>query len=433
MTTLREALQASWARDEGSMRQVAAEMPMPDPVSLRALIVALGQVESRTFTTAIHTTNGAPINGRGSYEVCSDGRYRVSGHMRATGFYSYDYGLNLWLRLPDGNYLASVHSGSVYGTDTPGDRQHPFEQNGTNPVIAARWRQIRGANLTLAHSMHAELGGVLGTAADLVDFLARGVVLNGLLGPSGWVLVLGHELADLGIAGDAQSVWGSLLVAGGQVLLAGPFGLVPVLVGGLAAAEVLNLATDVKDRGMRPEEIAFARRIFSDTIDYDRVRITNLHQNGDNGERAFVMPGRGGSILVNLGTQGWDRPLSYIKPNSNYLRPGQLFVHELVHAWQVTQRSLVGLISDLGGPYPYTPGDSAARLIETGWRNKSWGSFNNEQQAHIVDDWYEAQVARLPAGTLPAEVHWRVDLDGVAARDDPAFRFVRDHIRLANP
>lgn len=437
-----DAVHGSWARGEASTRQIAAELPMPGPVSLRALAAALGQVETRVLTTAIHTSDSAPITGRGTYELRSDGGYRVHGHMRATGFYSYDYGLNLWVRLPGGEVLASVHSGSVYGTDTPGDQIDGFDVNeldaGQDPgaipeLIRNAWRTLRRANLALGHSMNAELGGVLGTAVDLVDFLARGLVFNAVLGPAGWVLVLGHETADLGIGADGQSVAGALLIAGGQLLLAGPFGLIPVLVGGMGAGAGLNLLQDVEEREMSDAEITFARRIFGHHIDYDRVVITNLSRPGENGgERPFVLPGRGGSIVMNMGSQAWQQPLSWAGSTDYYPQPGQLFVHELTHAWQYTQRSVSGMIADYADNYSYTPGGSDARLTETFWQRRSWGSFKVEQQAHIVDDWYQAQAERV-TGDARRTMDLSVDLDGTEARNDPAFRFIRDHIRLGNP
>jgi hypothetical protein len=60
--------------------------------------------------------------------------------------------------------------------------------------------------------------------------------------------------------------------------------------------------------------------------------------------------------------------------------------------------------------YDYRTGDA-------NWGDRSWTSFSNEQQAHIVDDWYGSFVGRL---------------NSVDAQRDPAFRFIRDNIRAGN-
>lgn len=430
-------VQGSWARGESSLRTIAAELPMEPAVSVRSLTAALTQPESRTFVTEIHTDDSAPINGAASIELRSDGTVVTRGHMRATGGISYDYALDIWLRLPGGAVIAAVRSGSVYGSDTPGRRQDEFTFVDRVPEVALRWREIRRTELHLGVHMSAELGGVLGAAGDLLDFLVRGLIFNAVLGPSGWVIVLGHELADLGITAGAKTVFGSIVVAAGQVLLAGPFGVVPALGAGVAAGEVLNELAGIEDRAMDEVEIRFAERLFGQgTIDYSRVRITNLAKEADDGgERAFVVPGLNNVILVNLGKRGFHHPMGFVPPNRfHYTVPGQLFVHELVHAWQLTQRPLLSVMFDMSEDYEYTPGLSAARLVETEWQRARWDSFNLEEQAHIVDDWYEAALRRAAGARepTPSDVH-RVAFDDIAAWDDPAFRFVRDHIRARNP
>ena len=57
--------------------------------------------------------------------------------------------------------------------------------------------------------------------------------------------------------------------------------------------------------------------------------------------------------------------------------------------------------------------------------------FNNEQQAHMVNDWYGAHVVRDSAGMFVFDSQGIpvTDLNGFDALNDPAFHFIRDNIR----
>lgn len=426
MPSLRKELNASWARDIRSVRDLAVSIPAPLPTTLRTLIDRLRVVESVHHERPMHTPDSTPINGRVAFDLRSDGSWTFSGHVRATGFPSYTYGVQAWLQTPDGTVIAAATSGEVFGTDTPGDRQRNFSVSGTNPAIADQWGSLRGGGGSIGFRLHAEMSGVLGTAIDVLEFIAQGVVANLLVGPTGWAIVLGNELADLGVQIGTPDILAALIVSGGVLFILGPAGLVPAVLAGFAAAEI----ADVGHRAMSGTEIDFAKRVFGDHIDYDRVRLTDLSQNND---RKFVMPSVDGSILVNLGS-AFANPLTYTSTTGEYLQPGSLFIHELVHAWQITQRSLPSVISDMSSNYDYHSGTTAAgRLMDRSWTTRAWDSFNIEQQAHIVNDWYGAHVRRQGAGWAIQDGVPVTDLGSQAALTDPAWRFIRDHIRLGAP
>lgn len=426
MPSLRKELNASWARDIRSVRDLAVSIPVPLPTTLRTLIDRLRVVESVHHERPMHTPDSTPINGRVAFDLRSDGSWTFSGHVRATGFPSYTYGVQAWLQTPDGTVIAAATSGEVFGTDTPGDRQRNFSVSGTNPAIADQWGSLRGGGGSIGFRLHAEMSGVLGTAIDVLEFIAQGVVANLLVGPTGWAIVLGNELADLGVQIGTPDILAALIVSGGVLFILGPAGLVPAVLAGFAAAEI----ADVGHRAMSGAEIDFAKRVFGDHIDYDRVRLTDLSQNND---RKFVMPSVDGSILVNLGS-AFANPLTYTSTTGEYLQPGSLFIHELVHAWQITQRSLPSVISDMSSNYDYHSGTTAAgRLMDRSWTTRAWDSFNIEQQAHIVNDWYGAHVRRQGAGWAIQDGVPVTDLGSQAALTDPAWRFIRDHIRLGAP
>ena len=144
----------------------------------------LAEVESFTVEHDINTDDDTPINGHVGFELFSDGGYRFFGHMRATGGTSYHYGLQGWVSTSDGAVIAAQRTGNVYGTDTPGDRQDNFDQSGNNPAIKLNWAALRDQH-ALGYSMQADIGGVLGTVVDVLEFAVKGIIANVVLGPAG--------------------------------------------------------------------------------------------------------------------------------------------------------------------------------------------------------------------------------------------------------
>lgn len=138
----------------------------------------------------------------------------------------------------------------------------------------------------------------------------------------------------------------------------------------------------IKLRKLSADEIAFARQVFGGSLDFDRIRLTNL---SGLGTRAFTTPTVDGSILVNIGN-AIDAPSQAVY--TNYPIPGQILIHELTHAWQIEHASLAdgfvpGLMcqgvlnqTTVSKPYNYGP------------PGQPWSSFNLEAQGAIVDQWF---------------------------------------------
>ena len=96
----------------------------------------------------------------------------------------------------------------------------------------------------------------------------------------------------------------------------------------------------------------------------------------------------------------------------------------MTHAWQITNKSFLGVICSMSNNYNYRD--------ESGeWSKRPWNGFTNEQQAHIVDDWYGAHVKKNNDGTFAIDAQGmpETDLDGFDATNDPAFRFISENIR----
>lgn len=91
--------------------------------------------------------------------------------------------------------------------------------------------------------------------------------------------------------------------------------------------------------------------------------------------------------------------------------PG-LLVHEMTHVWQGKNRTLALSYAleaafhqcrqELGGPdaYAFSPG-------------RPWASYNPEQQASIVEAWFENGSSE--------------------DKNDPLFPYIRDHVRMGRP
>jgi hypothetical protein len=270
--------------------------------------------------------------------------------------------------------------------------------------------------------MNANIGGVLGAAHDVLVFAVKGITLNVTLGAAGWFVLIGSELANMDAQLASPDILAGIVVGGATLLIAGPFGLVPAIVAGAVTVSLI----DIRHRAMTTDEREFADRVFNGKINYDHVVLTNLsHDNG----RKFTIPSIGESILVNL-NDALDQPMRYQDPsNAEYGEPGSVFIHELAHAWQIENNSFFGVICGMDSNYDYF--DARGRLGDTAWPSREWGTFNNEQQAHIVDDWYGAHVVRDDAGMFVFDAKGIpvTDLDGPAALNDPAFHFIRDNIK----
>lgn len=411
MISYRQETSRSWAKYAPSVRGLATLLSMKPILSVRALISRLHQIETVELRMNVVTPDGFPLGGWVQFILKSDGAYQFQGNMRATGFTSYHYGLQAFVRTPDGVMIAAQHTGRVFGTDTPGDRNNSWSENGTNTSLADRWRSIR-SNSTLAYRLNADISGVLGTGWDILKVAVEAIVANAALGVGGLIIVVGSELsAALGLRPATPDKFLAVAVAGGVVLVVGPGIMLPAIVGGVTVAAI----SDIRHRAMTEEERRFAAAVFGDKLPFDRITLTNLSHGGG---RKYVIPSLDGSILVNL-DDAYDHPTTYSKARSDYTQPGSVFIHELTHAWQIANTSfLPGLICDQSNNYDYHSGaGESGRLVDRSWSTRPWNSFNLEQQAHIVDDWYGA---------------FHTNLDSVEALNDPAFRFISNNIRAGS-
>ncbi len=176
------------------------------------------------------------------------------------------------------------------------------------------------------------------------------------------------------------------MLLAGSVFIWGPLAIGPAFLIGIAAGAIIDAL--IKIRRLRADEEDFVRQVFGDTLDFDRIRLTNLVGLSD---RPFTFPTVDDHILLNIGVSDemFDNPITTGRPNTKYAVPGQLLIHELTHAWQIQHASF------LNG---YVPGFLCEGIREQVFQGKTaynygppgppWDSFTLEGQAHMVDDWF---------------------------------------------
>jgi hypothetical protein len=402
-----------------NVSQVAQFVGMDRPVSMAAL---MARIDALPDSVPFHSTivTGAALGGQVTVILNKDGSYRFSGSMRATGFPSFAFRVGAVIR-NDANavVLAAQHSGKVFGTDTPGDRQNNWDEVGTDErtMLAIRnlWPDIIGSSMVVNHS--SDLAGTLGVAADIVKDIAELFVVAEIGGVQLAVcLILGSELQQAGLTMPGLGGVVGLTIVAGSVVIFGPQSLVQAMVVGVA----LGALTDellVKVRTLSRDEIAFATQVFGDSLDYGRIRLTNLVGLSN---RAFTIPAVDGNILLNVGlSNAFDDPVHAVIPGSRYMVPGQLFIHELVHAWQYQHASIddgfapgqlcQGIVDQTKGSTAYNYGPPGT----------PWGCFGMEAQAAIVDEWFGGTGHQVT----------KADPSGMD-RDSPYFGYIVNDLRL---
>ncbi len=411
MKSVRQAIQKSWFPEMKILRgDLGAALQLAQPLSLTELTRHLDQPEARTFSKPL---DADALHGEAEFTIRSDGSYTFRGHVRATGFPSFSYRVQASVRSAAGVVVVVQTSGRVFGTDTPGDRQRDWEENGNSEVLRQFWTGLR-VDAQLETNLEKDLAGVTGTVADIAKAAVATYVAAQFQGIVGAVIVLGAELGSA--SGEAfinPNLLAGITVGAGILFVFGPSAIIPAVVAGTGTA----LLADIRSRPLNDGEIALARTVFGDTLPIDRIIVTDLYNPGSNANgfvaREFVMPGIDGSILVNMG-KNYDHTLEPdVQRNvrGGYESPGEVLIHELTHAWQIHFSSFVpGLMckSLTNRNYTYDKGQVKARA--------AWSGFGLEEQASIVNDWFGENL--------------KPGLETPQALNDERFFYVAQHIRL---
>lgn len=379
---------------------------MEPPISVSALINRINALpDSVPFHSTIVT--GTAMGGEVNITLHRDGSYRFSGFMRATGLLSFSFRVSAIIRSANNELtVAAQHSGKVFGTDTPGDRQNNWDEPGTDADVIKSirnfWPDVSSGTMVVSRS--SELSGVIATASDIIQDVAKFFVLGHAVGVQLAIcLVIGSELERVGVTLPGFGGVLGLCIVAGSVFIFGPGSLIQAMVVGIGVGAIVDAM--VKIRRLTSQEIEFARVVFGDSLNFDRIRLTNL---SGLGARDFTFPTIDGTILLNIGNAIDDPSTAQFPdptdPNKGYPKPGQLFIHELTHVWQYEHASFedgysAGQMCDGIGEQT-TLGSDAYKYGPAG---QEWSSFHMEAQAAIVDQWFAGIGARQKGSPMDTQ------------------------------
>ncbi|GAA4355544.1 hypothetical protein GCM10023165_47780 [Variovorax defluvii] len=350
--------------------------------------------EELTFSKNVVTPAGTALGGSVTFVFRSDGTYTFKSHAHDSGLPDYDFTFRARFAVPGGVTLMAQRTGHVEGTASVSPRRNDdHREEGFCAYIRDNWDHVRLGTLSVSKDYAPT--GVIGFVQDAAKFFLE-IGATAVGAAAGVILALGSEVGQLfgqlGLGGVVGVVGGiAVLAFGGSIVLA--------VAAGVAVGAMTNAL--VKQRTLSEQEAAFAATVFGASLPpRERIVLTNL---AGLGGRAFTMPGVDGRIYLNLGT-AYDAPGQYT--NEHYARPGQVLIHELVHAWQIHHSAFLpgtvcrGIVNQAD----HLVGENVYAVPPPGM---PWSRYNLEQQGAIVDEWF-ARGCR---------------------NDDPYFAYVRDNVR----
>ena len=335
--------------------------------------------ETYHFSQQVLTPSGTALGGTVDLTVQSNGAFQFTGHMHDSGLDSYSFTVRAVLAGANVG-VAAQRTGSVGGTIGSGSRDFDWDESGNQPLLTANWTDVRACALVLSKSY--EDTGALGVIEDAAKAFVGFLVSDVFVGPElALVISLGSEIAEIAkvnIAGPGALT--GVVVAAGVAIIWGPSAWVPALVAGVAS----GLVTDalIQHQPLSQAERQFCvDNVFGDTLPgADQIIKTNLSGPGTN---CFTMPNVDGTILMHLGN-AYDSPTTAVFPGTNYALPGQVFIHEMTHVWQIFHEDFIpasicqALSAKIQGNSAYTYGPPG----------QAWKDFGTEQQGAIVDQWF---------------------------------------------
>jgi hypothetical protein len=382
------------------------------------------------FRRVITTPSGSALGGWAELEVHHNGHTFFRGRLHnSSDIVDYKFIIRASLDVPPPPAKSGGSLGQTYLFAKAGEVKDyfPWFEAGYHPQLRESWPEVERAVVGIAKSY--EKSGLIDDigqfALDAISFAIFAGTLGGTVASS---MLVAKGLSSLtktpigGLGGD----FGILAVAGASLVL-GPTFAFPVFVGALVLTALL-----FKQRELTEQEYEFAKIVFGDTLPpREYIILTNM--NGAEG-RGFTMPGMDGrSVLINVSDDAYNHPMRY--HSLSYPLPGQLLIHELVHAWQFyrSDRFIPGylcrgiavqLFKDHSTYQPPPPGSK-------------WGrDFGMEQEAATVDNWFGRHAFKLDDHGMPTSDPWstfdelRAALTHPQATHDPYFRYIEHNIRL---
>lgn len=170
------------------------------------------------------------------------------------------------------------------------------------------------------------------------------------------------------------------------------------------------------ERELTVNEYNYANQVFKGTLPpQEDIILTDTIGGND---RAFTMPRFDGKVTINMGENGYDNPLDYEVDQGRI--KGQVFIHELTHAWQIknTHWELGILAGALANKIcEAAKGSDAPYIIGTNF-TKPFSDFNLEQQAKIVELWF---------------IQCELFENGDDCISSPFYHYIEGNIRIGQP
>jgi hypothetical protein len=169
-------------------------------------------------------------------------------------------------------------------------------------------------------------------------------------------------------------------------------------------------SAEVLGRRLRSEEIVFARRVFGETLPYDKIVLVN--QTGKENRPCTQAQLAKKNYYLHVGPLIFfdatsAAPWSYSSDGVVRERRCDVFIHELTHVWQGEYQPAVLIPISLYHLPPSKEGYS----YELG---QPWSSYNAEQQAQIIEDWFNPRI-------------------GCESQQDARYRYIIENLRARNP
>jgi hypothetical protein len=409
MKSLRSSAQTAGVTDSPlSVRSAGQRVGMNPPFSVAQLVNRWEHppLEEAKFHQDIVTGGLSGLRGFVDLTLRNDGTYKIHFHLHDSGTVDYKFQARAAFAAANGLTFAWQNSGKVEGTESTTLTHAPMRDRdtefaGSHPLIKQHWAAVKAGKMGVTKEYSA--AGVAGFIQDVVKSVV-GVASDAARGAAGVVIGLGDEMVN---AINSLGVNADLGIIAGAVVFATGGGLVLATVSGVQFGAVT--AALIHSRQVRPDEYGFAAKVFGGSLPpIENLWLTNLESFGG---RAITLPGPRGKIYLNVGAYCMDHPTTHVQ--KNYPVPGQLFIHELAHSWQIHHRSFVpGWICE--GAVLQAGNSLGISAYKYGPAGQPWGEFNIEQQASIVDDWF--------GGTRKGSA-------GPMSTNDDFYRYIRDNIQ----
>lgn len=343
------------------------------------------------FTKGLRGRGG--FGGKVNMHLHSDGRVQFFGEVTNGSYQDYDYSIYALVRSPNLN-LAMRKSGQI-NMQVFGRNKNRWSEDATHTLVNASFADLSAATFEV-HDNHE--GGITGKIDDVLSTLASWTITRALGPAVVGVIYAGIELGAIVTGGSFQA--GPRIIAGTLWML-GPEGYLV----GMAVDSLARIGT--RSRGLHADEKKFLRLVFGDSINLDRITLTDTA--GKN-KRAFTFPSPMPDTHMNLNLGNQYEPLPKLGDKA-YVT---LLAHEAMHAWQYKHMAnhssyvLRGIFDS-----EYKPGTLG----------KPWHKYNIEQQATIVEEW---AVEHYTPGVVTNDY----GLSSADALDDQRFPYIAGHIRV---